>query len=123
MKLEWLACAPAPVQGLTAEGEPARRLAARLMDRDCSALRGVHAAQRLVLLGPALPWAEGVVYLGRQESLLFPTLVRPNLPLDWIVAALRKTGTGPWLLLPDSVPLSLHMSSRVDRSSLERFSG
>lgn len=52
-----------------------------------SALRGVAAADCVVLLGPAteLPWADGVIFLGqdpRAPRLLLPTYYEPDVPLD-----------------------------------------
>lgn len=73
---------PAAVAGV---GDAARALARRLLrldDARLAALQGVAGASAVAVMGPveALPWAEGVVYLGRDPlapTLYFPTALRP----------------------------------------------
>jgi hypothetical protein len=71
-------------------GPAARALATRMLDESddrLRKLRGVAAPGALVVLAPtdALPWADGVQYLGRHPSapnLLVPTTLRPDVPLE-----------------------------------------
>jgi hypothetical protein len=71
-------------------GPAARALGARLLaesDERLRKLRGVAGRGALVVLGPSdeLPWADGVHYLGRHSSapsLLLPTTLRPDVPLE-----------------------------------------
>jgi len=80
----------APV-AVAAEGESAERLLARLRERtdeELRRLRGVRApaVPAILLVGEDgdLPWADGVVYLGKDDlapALLVPTALEPELPL------------------------------------------
>jgi hypothetical protein len=82
-----------------------------LSDEDLTSLRGVSGKALLIVLGPedALPWADGVVYLGRDPSapsLLLPTNIQPSAPLDLFERALRRqfpTLTPPIIALPELV--------------------
>jgi hypothetical protein len=79
-------------------GPAARALAMRLLresDDRLRKLRGVAARGALVVLGPsdALPWADGVQYLGRHASaprLLLPTAQRPRVPLEVLEQAVLR---------------------------------
>ena len=89
----------------------ARALAERLLamdDERLSALRGVAAKGLLLALGEgdALPWVDGVTYLGRDPgapSLLLPTTLRPAMALDLFERAIARHASGlerPLAVLP-----------------------
>ncbi|MBS1795962.1 MAG: hypothetical protein JSS81_19065 [Acidobacteria bacterium] len=96
-KIEWEnrfdALAPVAVVAFDAAAE---RLRARLLDFDdekLSRLQGVRGDRLIFVAGaPAeLPWADGVVYLGRDPlapSVFLPTNRRPSMPLDLFEKAL-----------------------------------
>lgn len=87
-----------------AEGEAARRLAARLLarsDEELSRLSGAAGPGMIAVLGAEadLPWTDGVLYLGRDPdapSLLLPTALAPGAPLPlWeraLLAAAQAAG-------------------------------
>lgn len=105
--------------GMTAQGEVARRLARRLRGR-AQELAGVRAGDRLVILGPDLPWVDGVVYLGRQQPfhpVLTPTNLQPDWPLDWIAEVLKRKSAPPWAVLPELV-IGLSRASRIEDDML-----
>ena len=86
---------PLPPVALYAEGEAAVRLARRLLADLPAGLSGVSAPDTLLLTGPAdaLPWVEGVRYLGRPPdapALRLPTTRRPTIPEDLLQRALLK---------------------------------
>lgn len=83
---------PSPLEAcaVAASGVAARTLALRCLARDdeqLAALRGVSVGRDgLILLGDfgVLPWADGALYLGRDDqapSLLLPTTLQPDAPL------------------------------------------
>lgn len=97
-------------------GAVARLLAARLLhrsDEQLTELSGVAGDDLLVVLGPeaALPWCDGVSYLGRgpgAPALLVPTLLEPSVPAGLLERALVRrfpaAGTPLAVLLgPDQV--------------------
>jgi hypothetical protein len=75
---------------LIAFGNAAENLRGKLLtfdDEKLSALQGVFAENLLFVAGAKeiLPWANGVVYLGKDRlapSVFVPTNLRPNVPLD-----------------------------------------
>jgi hypothetical protein len=82
--------APLAPRAVAAWGPAARALARKAADRGLS---GVAGDDVLVLLGEAeaLPWADGVVYLGRDErapALLLPTALEPDAPPELFERAL-----------------------------------
>ncbi len=97
--------APAAV---AATGTVARDLARRLLaetDEALARVRAVAGAGLLVVLGDeaALPWVDGVVYLGadpRARSLLLPTAVEPAEPIELVERALA-------LWFPNDMPMAL----------------
>ncbi|HZS05963.1 MAG TPA: hypothetical protein VFD58_14085 [Blastocatellia bacterium] len=99
--------------GLAAHGNVARQLAQRLMklsDETLVQLRGVAAPGLLVIIGEekALPWVDGVIYLGRDErapSLLLPTTLEPVIPLPLVERALlgQSNERPPLAVLPDEL--------------------
>jgi hypothetical protein len=94
---------PSAVVGL---GSVAARLAARLAasdDETLGCLRAATAQDVLVVLGPAaaLPWVDGVFYLGRLPAappLYLPTSLVPDAPLDLLVRAVRHRVPGDALV-------------------------
>ena len=87
---------------IAARGSAARALAARLArcdDAGLARLRGVAGPSLLIALGEsdALPWVDGVVYLGRDPrapSLLVPTALAPDAPIALLERALLARGPG-----------------------------
>jgi len=79
-----------------ARGPAATRVVQRLLmrdDKELAELSGVAAADLVVVLGAqaALPWADGIMYLGRDPDaaeLLLPTAQRPNVPAPLLSKAL-----------------------------------
>lgn len=92
---------------VVATGEAARALVARLRVRsDLRGLRGVAGEDAVVLLGEAeaLPWVEGVRYLGRDPQapgLLLPTTLAPELPPAVLLRALAR------LVGPPELPVAV----------------
>jgi hypothetical protein len=92
--------APLAARAVAAFGAPARALAGRLAALDDAALgalaavAGGAARDVLVVLGEAaaLPWVDGVVYLGRDDAapeLLLPTALAPSVPPGVLAVAIR----------------------------------
>jgi hypothetical protein len=116
-------------------GPAARALAQRLLwlpDAGLAALRGVAGAGLIALIGDteALPWVDGVVYLGRDADaprLLMPTTLRPAVPPDIFERAIARhagPAAGPWAVLsaPPRV-LSLADALPVERACVLRWLG
>lgn len=100
---------PLAPRAVAATGSVARTLARATLSRDddrLKALRGVAGEDVIVLLGDAeaLPWVDGVVYLGVDldaPSLLLPTALVPPAPLALFErAAVRLAGSTPVVVLP-----------------------
>jgi hypothetical protein len=106
MTIDWTARPdPLSARAVAAWGEAARALLARtLADADPGRLTGVRAEDVVVLLGPDLPWVDGVVMLGRDPrapSLLVPTTHAPTLPFELLERALvGRFGPAPLAVLP-----------------------
>lgn len=91
----------API-AVAARGAVASALAARLAQRDDATLArliGVAGPSLLIALGEgdALPWVDGVVYLGRDPrapSLLLPTTLAPDVPVALLERALLGRNEG-----------------------------
>lgn len=118
---------PGPAVGVQAEGAAARALLERLLAADearLTVLQGVARPGLVVLLGPfdRLPWADGVIYLGRHPDapqLLWPTTLEPNVPPSVLEAAVAKRmgdQPSPWLLLA-SPPRIVSLSAALPLSS------
>jgi hypothetical protein len=116
-------------------GPAARALARRLLrlpDANLAALRGVAGDDLIALMGDAdaLPWVDGVTYLGRDADaprLLLPTTLRPAVTLDVFERAIaRHAGkvASPWAVLaaPPRV-ISLADARPVERAHLLRWLG
>jgi hypothetical protein len=125
---------PVAVAGL---GRAARALAGRLLrlaDEQLRELRGAAGDDLLVVLGEtsALPWADGVAYLGRDPDaprLLVPTMVRPDIGLDVLERAIaRRAATlpsklpGPWAVLVSPPQLfSVAHAAAIERDRLQAW--
>ena len=121
---------PRAVTALVAEGPVARRLRARLRQLPPAALadlRGVADATHVVLLGApaALPWLDGVLYLGRcpdAPTLVLPTAQDPTAPpglLERALAAQLAPLPGPYALWP-APDGSTRVCSLADARPLDR---
>jgi hypothetical protein len=107
----------------------ARRLLA-LEDDRLRELRGAAGDGILIALGEtaSLPWAEGVIYLGREPDaprLLVPTMLRPGIAADVFERAIARHVAplpGPWVILasPPSV-FSVADASAIDRDKLLKW--
>lgn len=114
-------------------GEAADALARRLLQYGNEALaqlRGASTPDALVVLGAEsqLPWADGVVYLGREAtapSLLVPTQLVPDVPLALLEAVVLPTVQGsPVVVLPGVDRLIAVGAARaVDRAVLLAWVG
>ncbi|MBM7112975.1 hypothetical protein [Archangium primigenium] len=103
---------PLPALAVAGVGPVALGLARRVLREDDTRLglwRGVAGAGVLVLLGDpdTLPWAEGVLYLGRDArapALLLPCTLAPDVAPALLERALvsRAGGTTPLAVLPRS---------------------
>ena len=116
----WHPCVtPLEVRGLWAAFPAATTLARRLLAHPAAmaGLTGVAVPQGMVLLGAAeaLPWADGVVYLGtppQAPQLRVPTALSPDVPWDLLAAAVLSRANlsrGPVAVLPGAgllVPLA-----------------
>lgn len=111
MRVSWIARAePLPPCAAVATGETAARLAQRLLDGPPAPLEGVAGPDLLVVLGAAdaLPWVDGVTYLGRAPDapdLLLPTHRRPSISARLLAEALRARHPAlapPLAVLPDA---------------------
>jgi hypothetical protein len=98
LQISWQTrCLPLTACAVAARGEAARELARRTLARDdeeLAKLNGVAGEGLLILFSEAnvLPWADGALYLGRDEqapSLLLPTTIAPDMPLALFERALR----------------------------------
>ncbi|MEO7719157.1 MAG: hypothetical protein ABIY70_23410 [Capsulimonas sp.] len=107
--------------GVAASGAAAIAMARRLLDASdetLAALTGVSGDGFLIVLGPAdqLPWADGVVYLGRDPSaaaLFTPTTHIPSVPLALLAGALalRHPEVKPPLALVPNWPALVSFAS------------
>lgn len=122
--------APIAVAGL---GPVARALAERLLrldDDQLGALRGAAADGLLLVTGEtaALPWVDGVVYLGCDPAaprLLLPTMLRPSAPLavfERAVARLAASEFSPWAVLADPPQIfSAACVCPIERAHLQQW--
>jgi hypothetical protein len=89
---------PLDVRAVVASGAAARALGRRVAELDDEAMRSlttVAGDDVFVVLGDAsaLPWIDGVTYLGRDETapdLLLPTAMAPTIPAAVLEAAVRR---------------------------------
>lgn len=100
--------APLAARAVVASGAAARVLGQRLValgDDVLRVLAAVAGDDVLVVLGdePALPWIDGVTYLGHDEGapeLLLPTALAPSVPAAVLEAAIRR-------VVPRSSPIAV----------------
>jgi hypothetical protein len=102
----------------------------RLADEALHELRGAAGDDVLVVLGAtdALPWVDGVNYLGRDPNaprLLLPTTIRPAIAADAFERAIARHAAalpGPWAVLPDARRVfSVMHAGPIDRNILGRW--
>jgi hypothetical protein len=125
--------APLAPLAAAAQGPAARALAERLLARDddaLAALSGVASPDGIIVLGPAeaLPWVDGVVYLGRDPeapALLLPTALAPDAPPALLErAVLTRVAAAPVAVLADPPALaSLAAARPLDRARLRAWLG
>jgi hypothetical protein len=100
--MKWLPREP-PLEAcaVVAFGEAAKKL------RVPKSMPCIRTAEMVLLIGDDLPWADGVVYLGRDPAapkLLLPTTLRPDVPLDLFERALlKKFEDAPLAVIGDRV--------------------
>ncbi|HEY9411308.1 MAG TPA: hypothetical protein VIP77_17145 [Jiangellaceae bacterium] len=86
---------PLEVAGACGVGEAARRLRTAVEDRLRAGadLRVASSADALVVLGEAgaLPWTDGVTYLGWEGAALLPTTLRSAPSADLLLQALSRS--------------------------------
>lgn len=121
---------PLPARAVVATGSVATALGRRLTELDDDALArltAVAGAQLLVVLGEssALPWVDGVTYLGRDEAapeLLMPTALEPTVPAAVLEAAIRKLAslTAPIAVLPSRL-IPCGAARAIDRGRLRSW--
>ena len=119
---------PLPPVAAVGVGAASVALARRLLE--CSAdrlarLQGAATPDVLVVLGleAELPWADGVVYLGREPAapgLLVPTHLTPDVPVALLEAAvLRKVRGSPVAVVPVAGQLiDVGAARAIDRATL-----
>lgn len=118
---------------VAAQGEAAHRLARRLLEYDeanLGLLQGVAERGTLVVRAEtaALPWVEGVIYLGQDAeapALLLPTALRPDFPAALLERAMRAQFPNvapPIAVLPDALQaVSLAGARTVVRASVQTW--
>jgi hypothetical protein len=119
---------PLLARAVVASGPAAKALGRRLMTLDDDSLRALAAVagdELLVVLGEALPWVDGVVYLGRDESapdLLLPTALVPTVPPALLEVAIRRVvpRAAPVAVLPARL-VACDTARAIDRALLERW--
>ena len=122
---------PLPPAAVLAHGEAAVRLARRLVRRPAAELArwsGVAAPGLLLLLGEALPWLDGVRYLGREPeapALLVPTTLAPDVPAALVERRLIGEGTRAPIVVCDepAVIFSAAAARTVSAAGLRRWLG
>jgi hypothetical protein len=121
------ACA---VVGIGGAGRALAHAALRRDDAALGELAGVHGESLVAFVGAAeaLPWADGVVYLGRDPAapaLRLPTTRLPSVPLALFERAVveRVRAGAPVAVLPDGVLVSLAAARTVSRPLLARWVG
>ena len=109
MNLEWVAREhPLAPEACWAEGPVIQALKDKIVASTRKDLRLAQSDDVLVVIGPDLPWVDGLVYLGREGELYLPTLWKPNVPIAWISARLRQLGPAPWALVRSGKVLELN---------------
>lgn len=119
---------------VAATGSAAQVLAQRLLERsddELKRLRGVSWTHGLAIEGAEndLPWADGALYVGRDErapKLLLPCALEPDAPLDlWARAferGLERELAAPIVVLPNvHTAISLAGARGVERAKLQEW--
>lgn len=114
-----------------ARGTAAERVVRRLLtrnDEQLAQLSGVAAEGLVLIVGPqaALPWTDGIMYLGRDPQaaeLLLPTAQRPNVPVAMLSRALLSARIVPPLavLLNPPALVCLAQALPLSRRALEAW--
>jgi len=114
--------------GAAARASAGRMLAKKLLgwpDERLAELQGVAGTGLIIVLGgePALPWVDGICYLGRDDaapSLLLPTSPQPSVPISLleraVIAHVRDSAsrTGlPLAILAAPPPIACVAGARV----------
>lgn len=132
MKIRWNArLEPLEPVAVAATGEAARQLARSLLsrtDEELKRLRGVSWLNGIAVEGAfaELPWADGALYLGRDERaprFLWPSNLEPDgAPLELVARALERGLALPVLVLPGVQTLvSLAEARALEREKLEQM--
>lgn len=132
MRVEWVAREHAlPPSAVVGTGAVARELGRRLAaleDAQLGALRAVAGADILLVLGDrhALPWVNGVVYLGRDPhapGLLLPTTLAPTIASAVLATAVEaRANASPVAVLAEPRRLIPCGDARsIERSHLARW--
>lgn len=103
----------------------------RLSDGELGQLEAAAGSEALLVLGAAeaLPWVDGVIYLGRDPrapSLLLPTAVEPAMHPVLIESAIARQFAGPGLVaVVDSPPRLVRVEAprALDRRRLAALRG
>lgn len=125
---------PLPARAVVGTGAAARALGyrlAELADDALHVLAAVAGDELLVVLGEetALPWVDGVMYLGRDDAapqLLLPTALEPTVPATVLEAAIRRRVSlpAPIAVLPSPARLVACGAARaIDRGRLRAWLG
>lgn len=118
---------PLEPRAVLAFGPVAERLMERVLERSDDELgqwTGVANEDLVVLLGEALPWVDGVIYLGsdpRAPGLLVPTAIETKVPLELVARSLMRRCPPPAAVSlepPRIVPLV--KARRLSRALVER---
>ena len=121
---------PLPAAAVLGVGTVALALARALSQRpELLELAEVVAGRELICVrAPTelLPWADGVIYLGREPTapdLYIPTTLVPSVPAELLLTACIRTGhAAPLCVLPQPRSIvSLARARRVDPPALEAF--
>ncbi|MFO0744487.1 MAG: hypothetical protein U1F43_02295 [Myxococcota bacterium] len=122
---------PLAPEAAVGRGAVARALvqaALELADERRARLEGVAGADLIVLLGPsdALPWVDGVEYLGREPlcpELYLPTTLAPPFATTLLArAAVARAGSTPVALLTEpSLLVPLGHARRLSAAALEAW--
>lgn len=118
---------PLAIEGAFARGEASQRLARRLLAYNrTTPVRAVAGEGLLVILGDDLPWAEGIVYLGREASasqMYLPTVLAPSVAPALLARAIERrmpAPAGPFAVV-DTLIIPLAAALPLDLSRLESW--
>jgi len=100
----------------------------RLDDESLGTFQGASAESLIFIVGRGddLPWADGVVYLGRDArtsaSFLLPTTIEPKVPIDLFKLILEKKFRHllPCAILPGKI-IPFGTAKKLSRAALERW--